>query len=75
MAVDIIIDIDRWHRHRAADGINPFMNIIISVRYCARRKTGPLQNWWLRPCTLTLGNLLLYIPTSENGLSDVGYVQ
>ena len=25
--------------------------------------------------TLTLGNLLLYIPTSENGLSDVGYVQ
>ena len=25
--------------------------------------------------TLTLGNLLLYIPTSENRLSDVGYVQ
>ena len=23
MAVDIIIDIDRWHRHRAADGIGP----------------------------------------------------
>ena len=25
--------------------------------------------------TLTLGNLLLYIPTSENRLSDVGYVR
>ena len=34
-------------------------------------KISDLKNLWNQIPTLTLGNLLLYIATSENGLSDV----
>ena len=80
--------IDQWHRHRAAERArtscktppppkNPFMNIIISVRYCARRKTGPLQNWLLRPCKSKQYSVIhnfriLFVIASSSKVTTVG---